>query len=80
MENIYYHLVQYKWSVKKGNAKHNTYKDDYAISKASDLEGLNQDHLNFSFAKARLGLNGKKIESIEIVKVYDTKTVGQSEN
>ena len=78
MADIYYHNVQYKWSIKKGNAKHNTYKDDYAISIASDVDGLNQDNVNFSFAKARLGLNGKKIDTFEVVKIYDSKVVGQS--
>jgi hypothetical protein len=78
MAEIYYHNVQYRWSIKRGNAKHNTYKDDYAISVASDLDGLNQDHTNFAFVKSRLGLNGKKIDTLEVVKIYDSKVVGQT--
>ena len=76
-QNIYHHLVQYRWTTKRGNALTHHYVDDYAISRYADLEYLNLDNVNYSMAVKRLGLLNKNLHDFKIVKIYESKVVGQ---
>lgn len=54
------------------------YRDDYAISQYNTLEEINLDNVNYAISIARLGLLGKKIINFQVVKIYDFKIVGQT--
>jgi hypothetical protein len=79
MSNPIYHLnVQYRWSFRRGNATMHHYRDDYAISQYNTLEEINLDNVNYAISIKRLGLLGKKIINFQVVKIYDFKIVGQT--
>lgn len=54
------------------------YRDDYAISQYNTLEEINLDNVNYAISIMRLGLLGKKIINFQVVKIYDFKIVGQT--
>ncbi len=54
------------------------YRDDYAISQYNTLEEINLDNVNYAISIGRLGLLGKKIINFQVVKIYDFKIVGQT--
>jgi hypothetical protein len=76
--NIYHHEVQYRWSTKRGSALINHYKNGYAISRYTSPEDITKDNVNYAFAIQQLGLKGKKIVRLEVMKVYESKVVGQA--
>lgn len=79
-KNIYHHVVQYRWSTKRGSAIMNHYRDGYAISRYTSPEDVTNDNVNYAFAIQQLGLKNKKIVRLEVMKIYESKVVGQANN
>lgn len=79
-KSIYHHTVQYRWSTKRGSAIINHYRDGYAISRYTSPEDVTNDNVNYAFAIQQLGLKNKKIVRLEVMKIYESKVVGQANN
>jgi hypothetical protein len=75
---IYHYHARIGWRKKKGNGYVNNYKDIEFVSRAADLEMMNNDPDFIMQIMSNQGLTGSSISNFGVTKIYKVEEVGRS--
>lgn len=75
---IYFYRAKIGWRKKKGNGYINNYKDVEFISRAANLEIMNNDPEFIMQIMSQNGLTGSNISNFGVVKIYEVKELSRS--